>query len=225
MNDPLKIIAERGLVPRIILNDHRLYVGDLKHYFKIVVTKARNLTKPYHNFRHMFYVVCTCFEACQYYLVKTEGHSRIKVRNLLIAGMFHDFDHSGVVGHDDLEIERALRGLKKHILPEDLAEYEAIAVLIRATEYPYKTHAKELSLEGQILRDADLSQALSEVWMQQILFGLSQEMNLTPLEMLRTQESFLANLKFNTVWAKERFNPEVVQSKIAEVRGLLEIME
>ncbi len=224
MKEPLKIIAERGLIPRIILNEDGLYMGDLKHYFRIVITKARNLTKPYHNFRHMFYVVCTCFEACRYYLKKSGQHS-IKIRSLLIAAMFHDFDHSGVVGHDDLEIERAIRGLRKHILPEDLGEFDAIATLIRYTEYPYKMKADELSMEGQILRDADLSQALSGVWMQQILFGLSQEMNLTPLEMLRTQEAFLNGLKFNTLWAQEKFSPEVVQSKIAEVKGLLEIME
>ena len=225
MNTPHLGHTDRGIIPKIITNVDGLYEGDLRHYFKVLFEKARNLRNPYHNFRHIFYVFCCCFEACQYYQSRPEKLSARRVRNLLIAAMFHDFDHSGVVGHDDLEIERAIRGLRKHVLPEDKHHLVDIEKLIRDTQFPYAVSSSELDLSGQILRDADLSQALGGVWMQQILFGLGDEMNMTPTAMLETQTGFLRRLAFSTAWAEEKFPRDHIDRKIEEVHGLLSILE
>ncbi|MDP3954167.1 MAG: hypothetical protein Q8Q06_01980 [bacterium] len=144
---------------------------------------------------------------------------------ILIAALFHDFDHSGRVGQDDLEIERAVRGLRANILGIDKYFQNDIEHLIRATEFPYKVPSSELTLEAQILRDADLSQALSVAWIQQVVFGLAEEMRKTPLEILKMQEGFLSNLKFSTDWAKQAFTQESIELKIEESRELLEILE
>lgn len=138
--------------------------------------------------------------------------------------MFHDFDHPGRTGNDDLNIIIALRGLRKHLLPEDEEMWVVIESLIQATEFPHRTPSHELSLLAQILRDADMSQALSVAWIQQIIFGLAVEMNMTPRKVLEMQSVFLGSLKFSTAWANTQFPPQVIDDKIQEAKGLLECL-
>lgn len=211
----------RGSLPEIIRNDHSLYEGNLRWYFLKIFYNAQNLWHPYHNFRHMTHVLWLCYQACGYYQAKLSPHT---MRMLLIAAMFHDFDHSGLSGNDDLNIERAVRGLKKHIAPEDEPHAECISELIRTTEFPHKGDSAGLPLTARILRDADMCQALSSVWIQQVAFGLAAEWGKTPIEVLNAQESFLYGLTFNTRWAEQMFPEEVIEEKVNEVRGLLEIL-
>lgn len=212
----------RGSIPEIVRNDEGLYPGDLISYFKVVFHKAKNCNYPYHNFRHMTHVFWLCYGACQYYQGQLNPRER---RDLLIGGLFHDFDHSGVAGHDDLNIQRAIRGLKEHIQPEDEEAFEDIAEIIRPTEYPYKVASDTLPLSAQILRDADLSQAMNPAWIQQVIFGLAGEWGTKPIEVLRSQASFLGQLYFSTDWAKQLFPPEIVQAKIEEAKQLLALLE
>ncbi len=147
------------------------------------------------------------------------------MRNLLIAILFHDFDHSGMLGEDDLNIERAVRGLQKHILPKDLPFLGEISALIReATQYPYVVAADQLSLSGQILRDADVSQVFSVAWIQQVIIGLASEWGKTPIDVLKMQEPFLRTLKFHTQWAKEQFPQRDIEAKIAEAHELIKLL-
>jgi hypothetical protein len=209
-----------GSLPEIIQNDDNLYEGDLAHYFKVLFNYARNLAGPYHNFRHMFHVMYLCYDACVCYKVML---SKREMRNLLIAALFHDFDHTGRTGNDDLNIELAIRGLRKHIAPIDEMYFGEIVAIIRPTEYPHKVSADLLDLSQKILRDADVSQAFSVAWIQQVIIGLSVEMNSTPTVMLNMQEAFIANLQFSTSWARKKFDDEK-QKKIEEVRGLLALL-
>lgn len=206
----------------IIGNKGGLYEGNLAHYFKAIMEYANNLANPYHNFRHMFHVLWLCSVACEYYSIKI---SKRDVRNLFIAAMFHDFDHSGKSGNDDLNIELAIRGLRKHILPEDKPYLLEIEGLIRITEYPHKESGDQLTLTGQILQDADLGQALADVWIQQVVISLSEEWGVTPKAVLEMQEKFLGELRFSSEWAKHQFPPEVIRAKIEEVRSLLAFLQ
>ncbi len=209
-------------IGQIIKNKENLYEGNLVEYFRVVFSKAQNLGNPYHNFRHVFHVVWLCDDACMFYknqLTKNE------MRCLLIAAMFHDFDHPGIMGDDDLNIARAIRALKKYILREDLEYFEIIASIISATEYPYKTATHILSLPKQIIRDADMGQAFSVAWMQQILFGLAEEWGRQPIDVLRAQTEFLKNLRFSTDWAKQMFPQWQIDAKLAEVEEFLQILE
>lgn len=214
--------SPRGALPSIIRNDECLYVGNLVHYFQAVFKNARNLNHPYHNFRHMFHVVWLCYKACEFY---KDSLSASRMRNLLIAAMFHDFDHSGLLGDDDLNIARSCRGLEKHILPTDKADLEDIESLIKATEYPYKVPSESLPLRAQIIRDADLSQSLSVAWIQQVIFGLAKEWEQKPIDILRKQIGFFENLKYQTAWAQSLFNGDDIEAKINEVRELLDLLE
>jgi hypothetical protein len=213
----------KGNIPQIIRNNGGVYQGDLIHYFRAVFNHARNLRYPYHNFRHMFHVLWLCYQACLFY-----GKLRLtprEMRNLLIAAMFHDFDHSGLMGDDDLNILRAVRGLERHILETDKKFLPDIELLIQATEFPYKIPSQCLDLSGQIIRDADLSQALSAAWVQQVIFGLASEWNKKPIEVFKMQGPFMSGLKFQTEWAKQMFTKDDIAGKIRETEEFLELLE
>jgi len=210
-----------GSLPDVIRNSEGLYEGNLIHYFRIVFNFAQNLCNPYHNFRHMFHIVWLCYEACRFYRDRLTPQ---QMRNLLIAALFHDFDHSGMAGHDDLNIERAVRGMRRYLTKEDQPFAEAIEELVRTTQFPYVVDANDLDLCGEILRDADVSQALSVAWIQQCIFGLAAEWGMKPSEVLRRQEPFLKSVAFHTSWAQLRFSNVDIQAKIEETRELVSLL-
>lgn len=214
--------TSRGSIPEIIRNDADLYLGNLTYYFKVVFHKAQNCYCPYHNFRHMLHVLWLCYNACLYYQDRLTKH---EMRNLLIATLFHDFNHSGAMGDDDLNIERAIRALRQNILEEDKEEVENIIEIMKATEYPYTVASDGLPLCCRIIRDADLSQALNPAWIQQVIFGLAKEWRIEPIMVLRKQAEFLGQLDFCTEWGRQTFSQSVLDEKIAESLALLELLD
>ncbi|KKU94322.1 MAG: hypothetical protein UY26_C0002G0104 [Candidatus Jorgensenbacteria bacterium GW2011_GWA1_48_13] len=210
----------KGSIPAIVTNKDGLYDGDLVGYFRAVFNHAENLCNPYHNFRHMCHVLWLCYEASVFYV---EMSSR-DMRNLLIAALFHDFDHTGRSDPDAANIKRAIDGLRRHLLPEDKRELGKIEAIIRATEFPYRVSLERLDLQSQIIRDADMSQALTVAWIQQVVFGLATEWKRTPLEVLRAQDPFHRNLKLHTAWARQMFPQAAIESKIAEANELVELL-
>ena len=211
----------RGDIPAIVRNDTGRYQGDLRYYFNVLFSQAKNLNSPYHNFRHMTHVLWLCHSACVFYVHEL---SKRQKRNLLIAAIFHDFNHRGKPGPDILNIRRALAAFDKYILPKDRLFYEDIETLIRATEYPHKVPSSDLDLSAKILRDADVAQALSPVWMQQVVFGLAKEWGKSPLEVLKMQETFQKNLEFETEWARLMFPRSEIDQKIAEAKEYMELL-
>jgi hypothetical protein len=57
------------------------------------------------------------------------------------------------------------------------------------------------------------------------LTGLAKEAGLAPLEMLRSQRSFLGALRFNTEWACKQFPPDLIAAKIKEVEALVRLLD
>ncbi len=82
-----------------------------------------------------------------------------------------------------------------------------------------------LGLCGRIIRDADVSQGLCDAWIQQVVFGLAAERGVEPIEVLRSQETFMRGLIFSTAWARAQFPPDAIEDKIAEAQALLVIFE
>ncbi|NTW14249.1 MAG: 3',5'-cyclic nucleotide phosphodiesterase [Candidatus Moranbacteria bacterium] len=211
-----------GSTARIVRNDDGLYEGNLRYYFRYLFNQAKNLGLPYHNFQHMIHVMVMCHAACMYYRDRLTPR---QIRNILIAAMLHDLDHSGMPGHDDLNIERAIRGLESCLLPEDKDHAADIFAILRATQFPHVGSSESLPLQMRIIRDADLTQSFSYVWIQSNIFGLSREHGISPIEMLHRQIPFLEGIEFHTEWAKTNYPRSVIESKIAEVRDLLELLE
>jgi HD domain len=214
-----------GDIPKVFANSDGIYEGDLVTYFRALFFEARNLANPYHNLRHMLHVTWLCYKAVEFY---RHEMSRRDGRSLLIAALFHDFDHPGHSGpevSDQLNIEVAIAGLRRHLLPIDRDAFPEIERLIEATEYPYTRPARSLDLAAKIIRDADLAQALSPAWIQQVVIGLAAEAKLPPLDLLRAQRSFLAALRFNTEWARQLFPRHLITAKINEAESLLHLLE
>jgi hypothetical protein len=219
--------AVSGDIPKIIGNEEGLYEGELTLYFRVLFFKAANLNNPYHNLRHMSHVLWLCYNACRYYRDQLTPR---QMRILLVAALFHDFDHPGhphpgEADPDRINIAIAIAGLRRYIMPEDRALLPAIEELVEATHYPYKIDSDKLDLLGKIIRDADLAQALSPVWIQQVVIGLAREWKVKPLEVLRAQRNFLGTLSFNTEWARRLFPRELVEAKIEEAEELLRLLE
>ena len=152
------------------------------------------------------------------------------MRALLIAALFHDFDHTGRPHRGDedpdgINIEIAISGLRRYLTSDDRALMPEIEALIEATHFPYKADSQKLDLLGKIIRDADLVQALSPVWIQQVVIGLAREAGVSPLAMLKAQSSFLTSLRFNTPWAQQLFPQELIDAKIAEAEQLRRLLE
>jgi hypothetical protein len=205
----------------MISNKYDLYNGDLKYYFKEVFTTAQNVNHPYHNFRHMMHVFVMCYSAAEYY---RESLTKTEIRNLLIAALYHDFNHTGKKVTDSVNIALSLDALKNKILPSDLIEYLHIENIILATEFPHKTPESDLSLSQKIICDVDVSQALTDVWVQQVVFGLSKEWGTSALEVLKTQSKFLSEISFYTNWASEMFPKDLISQKIDEANELTKIL-
>lgn len=215
-----------GTLAGIFKNTAGLYEGNLEHYYKKIFLEGKNHHNGYHNFRHNMNILWECYQAVVYYNKHHPGQiSPREARCLLIAAMYHDFDHSGMMGHDDLNVERAVRGFKAHMLPDDAENFVLVEVILRATQYPYPPRESEVSLLEQIIRDADLSQCLSIAWMQQVIFGLAQEWRKSPIDVLRGQIPFLKSLKFKTEWAEHAFPQESIDAKIEEVKEHLAILD
>lgn len=211
----------KGSIPAIVRNDAKVYQGNLVTYFQTLFNFAHNLTNPYHNFRHICHVLWLCHQACAYYRNDLSLRER---RNLLIAAIFHDFDHTGTTGPDRVNIDRALIALDRHVASEDVEHRNDIERLIIATEYPYVVPSENLDLMVQILRDADLSQAFSVAWIQQVVFGLAQEWKMSPIDVLKKQKLFLRNLRYHTKWAQTLFPVELIETKISEAQELVDLL-
>jgi len=216
-----------GDLPKIIENEENLYEGNLIYYFRVLFFRANNLFNPYHNFRHMTHVLWLCYNACQYYSHQLPPR---QMRTLLIAALFHDFDHTGRPhrGEEDpdgINIAIAISALRRYLASDDHARMPEIEALIEATHFPYKVDSDKLDLLGKIIRDADLAQALTPVWIQQVVIGLARESGVSPLTMLKAQSSFLTSLPFNTQWAQQLFPQALIDAKIAEAEKLRQLLE
>lgn len=212
----------RGSLYDAITDIDALYEGNLIKYFQIIFFNATNLQLPYHNFRHMMHVFWLCYMACAYY---SDILTKREMRTLLIAALFHDFNHQGKNLSDKLNIRRAVAGVKKYILPEDRPYLGDIIELIQVTEYPYKASIKKLGILALIIRDADLSQALNPTWLQQVVFGLAAETNKKPIDILKGQSAFHKGFEFKTRWAKTLWPQKLINEKIKEAAQLLKLLE
>lgn len=185
----------------IFENVNQRYPGDLMHYYHVIMN-APNAYGQYHGPRHMFHVPWETYDGCV-----QMGLSGEDTRISVIAGGMHDYDHTCKRNDDQVNIDRAIAGLKEHILPEDEKYFEAIVRRIMATKFPYTE--EKFTQNELILRDADQSQTFSPVWMESTLYRLGIELEMTHQQMLRIQRPFISKLQWATLWGKNKFGPLV----------------
>lgn len=153
---------------------------------------ARNL--PYHNSQHCLTVAIRAYQGAIHH------HLSLKKQKLLfLAGLYHDWDHTGEKVDDCINIERSLKYVK-HILNQkdttlSVKEIQDIIRLIDATGFP---HRKANLLDEKIIQDADFLQYI-EPDSKRFIQGLGTEFSY-PVTVESTKV-FLRSVHLNTSWA------------------------
>ena len=215
-NESLNVEIDRKDIIKMVKNIDGVYEGDLKKYFRIAM-KAPNAYAPYHNVRHMSHVFWESYDGALYM-----GLNKREMRNLLIAALFHDYNHTGIKGDDSINIQRSFDALDEYLLEEDKPYIEEIKSAISATKYPYTD--KKFTKNELILRDADQSQTFSPVWIQSILYGLGKELEMSHEQMLKIQKPFLENMKFYTAWGINKFQP-LIKPRLKLIDEMISLIE
>lgn len=109
--------------------------------------------------------------------------SKESIYHILIADLFHDFNHSGGEFEDSVNIGRAISELRSKEFKKVLDEHEDdfsfpinlnyIEKLISCTKFPYTSH--DVDIHEGIMRDSDMWPLLSEDMIQICIFNLSRE--------------------------------------------------
>jgi 5'-deoxynucleotidase YfbR-like HD superfamily hydrolase len=138
----------------IVLFLNRLTQLDLYDLWLYVSENNPSEGAPYHNTSHMLYMAWLADEFFQAH--SSEAQSTCNERAMIVAALFHDFDHSGGNEPDSVNIDRAVAAW--HTAYEKLQpkymDPRLVEMFIRVTQYPYVGEAK--TLEAKCLRDADL---------------------------------------------------------------------
>lgn len=158
---------------------------------------------PYHNFGHL--------EKVAYYAYLgaiAENLPPAVIRDICLAGLFHDFNHSGGKLKDSENVALAKAGYEQYVKDINDTDTNPIFVkfLIDITEYPYTVETSKLTIQQKILRDADMIFSLnSDNYMQDVVIGLAKEFNIEVTDFLKTQADFVANMSLGTEFAKNMF--------------------
>ena len=178
----------------------------------LIVNNMGNIN-PYHSFEHAANVFLSCVEAAEYHSIPEK-----EKLNLLVAAIFHDFNHSAGKMPDNVNIENALLGVQEWMKDRDdgLIDYEQIKSLIEITEFPYVIESNSLNLPQQILRDADMGSIFTDNWFQTIMLGLSGEIKIGLEAFIEQQKNFMSNMKPNTPWFLKTRMP-MLQEKLDDL--------
>lgn len=171
----------------------------LEHVFAYVSNNNTSNNAPYHNLKHMVSVAKKCN-----FLINTEDAESNK-HEVLVAALFHDFNHSMGKENDEYNVASALKGFVKFI--DDNPDYDIntdiVIECIRATQYPYIIPSDELTIEQQIIRDSDLLISCDSDFFYYGIYGLMEEMGVTDINiMLDGQKKFHESVELSTHYAR-----------------------
>lgn len=153
-----------------------LYVGkhglQAVHSYLSLYNKSASL--PYHNSDHILTVTKYCGRLAGMHTAPVESE-----KALIVAAMFHDFNHSGGVKTDVHNVAEAVRvmegffSIHPHLLT---ADEQLIAVqCVQCTVFPF-TVVPELEVQ-KIIRDADLLQSTEADFERILGDGLRMEIS------------------------------------------------
>lgn len=179
----------------------------LNHALAYVQIENPSNKVPYHNMDHMLTVTKWCGR-----LAGMCSLTVIEEKALILAAIFHDFDHTAGKADDDVNIQRALAGLNRfaeiHRLDEELLK---LAIEnIQVTQFPF-IYTPQTTAQ-KIIRDADLLQSLEPNREEVLVTGLRKELEvkfkrkITRGEFCENQVKFLDGLKLYTTPAQVIFD-------------------
>lgn len=179
----------------------------LNHALAYVQIENPSNTVPYHNLDHMLTVVKWCGRLGALCSITPQEE-----KALILAAIFHDFDHTAGKEDDDVNIKRAIAGLERfgeiHRVDEELLA--AAHDLIQVTQFPFIFTPQTIT--EKIIRDADLLQSLEPNREEVLVGGLRKELEvkfkrkITRGEFCENQVKFLDGLKLYTTPAQVIFD-------------------
>jgi hypothetical protein len=206
------------------------YIDILKKYsilrltLNYIINNSTSNYAPYHNIQHVLFVMEKCYEGATFHNI--EGG---ELKELLIAALLHDFDHTCGKENDKFNVQLAIDGvdgLKKRFDGlYEIINFDEIKNIIAATEYPYTINKEDLDIKQAIIRDADLMSIAETNWIGNNIYGLSKEMNLSAYDITVGNISFFENAVFNTVWGLnfKRDNMDNIIDNLNTMKKIYEI--
>lgn len=163
---------------------------------------------PYHNAGHCCTVGLNCVDGAI-----NNGMSPEDTSNLFLAGLYHDYDHSGGKCTDDINIARAIKGMSywcSKLEGYDAERISKIANIISATIWPANLFEGARDLSQSIICDADHMQYLEPDAMS-FVDGIGTETG--QLTTVPSTLQFLASYVPRTDWGAGRLQ-EIRQAKV-----------
>lgn len=172
----------------------------LQKAFKYIILNSSSNNGPYHNLNHLLTVLKYCYLGALSEGIKDDK----ELRELLIAAIFHDVNHTIGKEKDDVNVQNSKDAIGKFVKQEEIdVDIDYVNKLLDATQYPYVIEGKDLDLKQGIIRDADLMQVFEYNWIHQNIAGLSSELKMDLLDFVQPQRKFLDSAAFNTDWGKK----------------------
>lgn len=167
------------------------------HHARIITQENPSASLPYHNSGHCCTVALNCLEGA-----RVSGLDRESTRLLFLAGLYHDYAHTGGKSSDEVNISRAVEGVIRwcnHLEEFSGNELDRISENIVATIYPGSLFAGSRNLSQAIICDADHMQYL-EPDASSFIEGLMLESG-RPNDSISTC-AFLASYEPHTEWGR-----------------------
>lgn len=195
---------------------------ELKPIYDYVISTNPSNDLPYHNNNHIVRVCEFAIMGAEYYKL-----SENDIRLLIVACLFHDYNHTGSGANDDININNAITSLKEY-MSTDIKRYhlyftkeeiDKICNIIQSTRYP-EIREPSNRLE-KIICDADILQGFFvDNYINDTVFKIADENNITHQQMINGQPNFLNSRKFHTKWASNLY--ATIQDKLLKLASSYE---
>jgi HD superfamily phosphodiesterase len=161
---------------------------------KYIIDNSTSNYGPYHNLNHT--VTVTRFAI---HIGESEKLNEVEMKELLIAAIFHDYNHTLGDKKDDVNVRNAQNGVEEFVKTINIdVNIDNVKNIIAATQFPYVIEESELNLQQQIMRDCDMCQLFESNRLQFNYLGLQKEIGIDFKSQLDSQESFYDSVKFRT---------------------------
>ena len=187
---------------------------------KFIIENNKGNYNAYHNFEHLLTVNEHTIKICKIEIPNFEQDENLKLI-MELASLFHDFNHTGVKGDDQININLAIKGFTEfYKLNENdilIEQKDEIIRLIQFTKFPHIEVLNDQLIN--IIRDADMCSTLNDNSIFTTVFGLAKEFNIDIKQQLKNQIVFVSNLKFNTNYCNHIWN-NIFNNKLRELKRL-----
>lgn len=205
---------------------------NLQKCLKVVLKQSISLesaVNPYHNNLHALCVFYNAMKIIDDINEKQTVISWEQARVLGIAYLFHDCGHDGGKFNlcDEDNVKIAIKKAQEYLNEyDDSKSFDAVKILIEATEFPYKL--EPFNILEEIIRDADLMMIFEPNLIYQMVCGIWKEYiqkgNFCELdEVIEWCIGFYSDVNYYTNYAK-RMKETKLSYSIEKLEKLINIL-